>query len=556
MLFNSQAFGIFFVLVFCAYWAMRSRPRVQNVLLLLASYVFYGWWDVRFLFLIILATTIDYNIAPFIHSGYVSWRQRLKSSLILIGAGTVFAGLNWEAVETGWVGLQPVLSVDWGAYLQLTDIGRYVVPGVLLAVAVANVAYYPLTRLPTVFRRRAALTASIVANLSILGFFKYFNFFAGSLAAAVETTFGYQLDAVTLNIVLPVGISFYHFQSMSYTIDTYRGDVTPTRSFVTFGTFIAFFPQLVAGPIERASRMIPQYEGRRHLTAEYWREGVWLLIWGLFKKVVVADNMASIANAAFGPYDGGAAGMSAQPDGLYYWVGLWAFTFQIYGDFSGYSDIARGVGRLLGFDLMRNFNLPYFALNPSDFWRRWHISLSTWLRDYLYIPLGGNRYGTVMTYRNLCLTMLLGGLWHGAAWTFVLWGAYHGFLLTIYRVVGFESSKKLATGQKVLAWFVMFQATCLGWLIFRARNLETVWIFLQGMFTEWSSSPDSIAALRTLLYFAWFLILMDVLQYLRRSAVDPLKGHWFYRLNVYTVTVLSLLVLSYEGSQEFIYFAF
>ena len=255
-------------------------------------------------------------------------------------------------------------------------------------------------------RRQFLVTASIVANLGILGLFKYAGFFAKSLVG-LGASLGVEIPAFALDVVLPVGISFYTFQTLSYTIDIYRGTLKPTRRFLDFALFVAFFPQLVAGPIERASRLLPQVLQPRHVTWEKFGSGSWLILWGLFKKVVIADNLAFLVNAVYAT--------DASPTGWQVVAGTVAFAWQIYCDFSGYSDIARGLARLMGFELMVNFNLPYAARSPADFWRRWHISLSTWLRDYLYIPLGGNQGGALRTYRNLGLTMLLGGLWHGAA---------------------------------------------------------------------------------------------------------------------------------------------
>ncbi|MFC1453529.1 MBOAT family O-acyltransferase, partial [Verrucomicrobiota bacterium] len=273
-------------------------------------------------------------------------------------------------------------------------------------------------------KRKLFLAFSVAGNLSLLGVFKYFDFFAYNLQRLL-TLCGLDIDMPYLRVVLPVGISFYTFQTMSYTIDIYRGRLEPTRRFPDFALFVAFFPQLVAGPIERASRLLPQILNARKLTAARFYEGGYLILWGLFKKVFVADNLATIVDPVFA--------LDGSPGGGQVLVALYAFAFQIYCDFSGYSDIARGVGKCLGFDIMLNFRLPYFARNPRDFWQRWHISLSSWLRDYLYIPLGGNRRGSARTYANLAIVMLLGGLWHGAAGTFILWGGYHGFLLIAHR---------------------------------------------------------------------------------------------------------------------------
>src|SRR3972149_1993846 len=268
-------------------------------------------------------------------------------------------------------------------------------------------------------RRKTLLACSILFNLGVLGFFKYFNFFSESFIGLLNL-FSMKADLITLNIVLPLGISFYTFQEMGYTIDVYRKHMKPTHNPFNFALFVAFFPHLVAGPIQRAESLLLQLERPRRITIEQVNTGLFLILWGLFKKVVIADNVREVANLIFNNY--------TNYSGLDIVIGGLAFAVQIYGDFSGYSDIARGIARLMGFELMVNFRLPYFALNPTDFWQRWHISLSTWLRDYLYIPLGGNRKSNLITCRNLFLTMLLGGLWHGASWNFVIWGAYHGLI--------------------------------------------------------------------------------------------------------------------------------
>ena len=274
--------------------------------------------------------------------------------------------------------------------------------------------------------RKRLVTLSVLVNLGVLGFFKYFGFFVESTAALLDTM-GLPANVKTLEILLPVGISFYTFQTLSYTIDVYRRAMPATRDLLGFALFVSFFPQLVAGPIERASRLLPQILAPRTVTATKVQAGLWLLVWGYFKKTVIADQAAMIANPLF---DGDWSTLT----GLEPLTAVLAFTIHIYCDFSGYSDIARGLAKLMGFDFLLNFRLPYLATGPSDFWLRWHVSLSTWLRDYLYIPLGGNRGGTLLTYRNMFLVMALGGLWHGAAWPYVLWGSYHGVLLVLERL--------------------------------------------------------------------------------------------------------------------------
>jgi D-alanyl-lipoteichoic acid acyltransferase DltB (MBOAT superfamily) len=323
--------------------------------------------------------------------------------------------------------------------------------------------------------RRLVLAISMAANLATLGFFKYFNFFVQGLQSLLAWL-GLNTELHTLQIVLPIGISFFTFQSMSYTIDVYRGELKATKSFLDFALFVSFFPHLVAGPIMRAVVLLPQVLRPRATTRQQLFDGLHLIIWGLWKKVFVADSLSPIVNATFA---------ASSPSGFDVITAIYAFAFQIYCDFSGYTDVARGVAKLMGFELGLNFNLPYFARNPQDFWSRWHISLSTWLRNYLYIPLGGNRNGTLATYRNLIITMVLGGLWHGAAWTFLLWGLYQGAMLAVHRFFSLDArpeEKPVSTGLSHWACvIVMFQFTCFGWLLFRAVSLHQILQMTQAL---------------------------------------------------------------------------
>ena len=337
MLFNSIDFAIFLPIVFILYWFVtKNNLKFQNLLIVLASYVFYGWWDWRFLALIAFSTLIDYTI-----------------------------GIKLLKQEN-----------------------------------------------PT--KRKLLLWTSILVNLGFLGFFKYYNFFLDNFITAFSF-FGQNIQAYSLNIILPVGISFYTFQTLSYSIDIYRRKLEPTKDFLAFSAFVCFFPQLVAGPIERATHLLPQFYNKRQFDYAKAVDGLRQIIWGLFKKIVIADNCAQFANEIFNN--------SVDHNGSTLVLGALFFTFQIYGDFSGYSDIAIGTSRLFGFDLMQNFNFPYFSRDIAEFWRRWHISLSTWFRDYLYIPLGGSRGGTWMKVRNTFIIFIVSGFWHGANWTFIIWGA-------------------------------------------------------------------------------------------------------------------------------------
>jgi D-alanyl-lipoteichoic acid acyltransferase DltB (MBOAT superfamily) len=484
LLFNTLVFWLFYAVVFALY---RFLPhRRQNGMLLLASYVFYGWWDWRFLGLIWLSTALD----------FVSAR--------MIDAASSAVG------------------------------------------------------------RRAWLMTSVVTNLGLLGLFKYFNFFASSLVRLMEVV-GVRADEVTLNIILPVGISFYTFQTMSYTIEVYRGNLKACRNFTDLALYVAFFPQLVAGPIERAGRLLPQIERPRRTSPEDLRIGAWLCLWGLFKKMVIADNLGLLANKVF-------AGDTA-PAGGELLVGIVAFAFQIYCDFSGYSDIARGLARTMGFRLMRNFNIPYLAANPSEFWNRWHISLSSWLRDYLYIPLGGNRRGRARTWINLLITMLLGGLWHGASWLFVLWGVYHGILLVAYRLAGSIRHRWRArrgaasTPCRLPAALVrlggvllMFVLVCGSWVLFRAPSLAFVIRSIQSVSAlgfQLHRTLDLLATQQTVLILLFPLTTaLELWQYRTDDELVIFRLPAAVRGAVYALIYFSIIILGTPDAQPFIYFQF
>lgn len=542
MLFNTPVFAVFFVVVLALYWPLRRFVRAQNLLIVVASYIFYGWWDVRFLYLAILSSILDFYCALMIDEGRISGKSRASGSVLLLLASFFLVTVRWNG---------PSVSTD--------RLGWEVFAGTLATLGLANALYPILSRLPEETRRKVFISVSVVGQLTILGFFKYFNFFAGSFSALAKSAFGVAPGMLTLKIVLPVGISFYTFQTMSYTIDVYRREIPACRSLLDFSAFVAFFPQLVAGPIERAKHMLPQFRAPRHLTRADVNEGAWLIAWGLYKKMVVADNMYVVVQSVFGPFDGNPSTASVPHDGLRVLMGIYAFAFQIYGDFSGYTDIARGTARLLGFKIMLNFDLPYFATSPSSLWRRWHISLSTWLRDYLYISLGGNRGGASAVYRNLMLTMLLGGLWHGASWTFVLWGFYHGLLLVAYRVAGVRTEQGgYPRWVLFLMGLLMFHLTCLGWLFFRAQNLTTVRVFLQAIVFHLHGSPEAYALFRDIVFYGWFLVVFDILQGLTETGyLRPMpRWNWALRLNVWMLVLVSLAALTPQTPTTFIYFAF
>ena len=407
-------------------------------------------------------------------------------------------------------------------------------------------------------RRRLVLGISLAFNLGVLGFFKYAEFFAES-AAEWLTRLGWTVPAPTLDIVLPVGISFYTFQTLAYTVNVYRGRLEPCRNLLDFALYVMFFPQLVAGPIERPERLLPQMMA---ISREPWRpnwSGIALIALGLFKKLALADGVHAYVRPLSAPD-------AAYPAAL--WFATYAFAFQIYWDFSAYSDIAIGVARLLGVELMTNFRAPYAASGPSDFWRRWHISLSEWLRDYLYVPLGGNRGGTWRTYRNLFLTMLIGGLWHGAAWHFVLWGAYHGFLLIAARALGDRIPFSLPSWARPLRVLAFFHLTCLGWALFRAPSLSAcalAWrklLLIDGLeLGAWLTHLAEVRELRPIA--AWFVTFVAawLLQLAKpESSKELAERLWRWPTLPRAIAVASLayvaMLLAPLDPPDFIYFRF
>jgi alginate O-acetyltransferase complex protein AlgI len=469
MLFDSPIFFVFLIFVVLIYWRLEFRQ--QNVFLLVASYFFYGWWDWRFLLLMIASTTLDYLIA------------------------------------------------------------------------------HAIARAPDPARRKQLLILSLVVNFGILGIFKYFNFFVGSFALAAHTLTGIKLPISFLKIILPPGISFYTFQEVAYIVDVYHRKIEPADSFVQYSLFISLFPHLIAGPIQRPDHLLPQVQNQRFWQPERALDGMVLIAEGLFRKCVIADNCALIANAAFG-------GRLGPPNIPVVLLGTYAFAWQIYGDFSGYSDIARGAAQILGFHFMVNFRQPYFSLTLQEFWRRWHISLSTWLRDYLYISLGGNRKGESRTMSNLLTTMLLGGLWHGANWTFVIWGGIHGVGLALERVFGV--AKQRSSSAFLLRWvhrIIIFHVVCLSWIFFRGESLSFAWTFIQGL-TNWSWQPSYSVATKFLIAFSVPLFVLDL--YLEATGDEYLfqsRPH-FQRVAVALTCVLAIVLFGANQANAFIYFQF
>ena len=400
-------------------------------------------------------------------------------------------------------------------------------------------------------RRRWLLAFSLAVNLGMLGIFKYFGFFADSLQGMLRGV-GMEADWRLLNIVLPVGISFYTFQTLSYTIDIFRRKLQPTENFADFALFVAFFPQLVAGPIERASRFLPQIAKPRQIDFDQSVRGCYLIVFGLFKKIAIADGLAGSVDAVFNST--GAVGT------LDIVLATVFFAFQIYCDFSGYSDIARGVAKLLGFELMVNFRFPYFAGNPQEFWRRWHISLSSWLRDYLYVPLGGNRGGTYAMHRNLMLTMTLGGLWHGASWNFVLWGIFQGGILCVHRLIAgkkADSAANEALWLRVVKMALFFPVVCYGWLLFRATSLDQVAEFTRALTIQpvWGLSVIPTPPLAAL---AGMILLgaIDFFSYRGDRAEFYLRWPLWLQAGLYASLVFVLLMGLANERSAFIYFQF
>ncbi len=473
MLFNSLEFLIYLPVVLGLYYASGGRTR--TVLLLLASYWFYGSWDARFLVLLALSTVLDFACA--------------------------------------------------GA-----------IPGASES------------------RKRLLVTISIVVNLGVLGIFKYFNFFVDSARAGLAELGLSALDSISLEVILPLGISFYTFQTMAYTIDVYRGSIQPCRNFVVYAVFVSYFPQLVAGPIERASRLLPQLQQLDRPNLEMVRNGLSLMLLGFFKKVVIGDALAS-------PYVDSAFADPASREGAVLLLGACLFSIQIYADFSGYSDIARGVSRLLGIELMSNFEQPYLSRNISEFWSRWHISLSTWLRDYLYIPLGGSRAGRTRSYLRLMITMLLGGLWHGASWNFVIWGGLHGALLAAQRAWGRSNSQ--ARGGPGLrspwAWggILATNLAVIGALvIFRAPDLTSAGDYLAGTLALFTSLEGWILAASIFALYFLLVALMDLAPYVaKRHEVIELLPFWGRSL-AYALLGFCIWTAWPTAESPFIYFQF
>jgi len=487
MLFNSFEFVIFLPIVFIIYWFVaQNNLKLQNFFLVLASYIFYGWWDWRFLSLIIFSSSVDY-----------------------------------------FIGLSLVRTEDQS-------------------------------------KRKLLLLLSIFINLGFLGFFKYYNFFVESFIDAF-TLLGEPIKASRLNIILPVGISFYTFQTLSYSIDVYKRNLKPTKDAISFFAFVSFFPQLVAGPIERATNLLPQFYKKRTFKYENAIDGMKQILWGLFKKVVIADNCAQFANEIFDNY--------ADLNGSTLILGAIFFTFQIYGDFSGYSDIAIGTSRLFGFNLMQNFAFPYFSRDMAEFWRRWHISLSTWFKDYVYIPLGGSRGGLWMKIRNTFIIFLVSGFWHGANWTYIIWGALNAcYFLPILLSKKNRANMNTVAHNSVFPSLkelsqigLTFTLTVFAWIFFRAKNVGEAFSYIKGIFStsnffniipiSWGGRLQSDFAFTLL-----SILLLIVIEWFGRDTQYGIS--YFSKIKSKTLRwgaylLLIFYIVTFAGSsQDFIYFQF
>lgn len=482
MPFNSIDFAVFLPVVFIFYWFITNKNlKIQNLFIVIASYIFYGWWNWKFLPLLILSSLVDYSVAR------------------------------------------------------------------------------GLTKVNDLIKRRVLLCVSITFNLGLLGFFKYFNFFIANFVSAFSF-FGYPIQANTLNIILPVGISFYTFQTLSYVIDVYKRKLEPTKDLVTFLAFVSFFPQLVAGPIERATHLLPQFLNTRKFSYTQAVDGLRQILWGLFKKIVIADNCAVYANMIFNN--------SSNYSGSTLVIGALFFTFQIYGDFSGYSDIAIGTARLFGFNLIQNFNFPYFSRDIAEFWRRWHISLSTWFRDYIYIPLGGSRGGTIKTVCNTFIIFVVCGFWHGANWTFIVWGALNAiyFLPLLLRKRNRQNFGIVAEGKLVpslkeaVEMVVTFSLTVFAWIFFRASNISHAFSYILEIFSKSLFTIPDFPARRQAFFTFITIIIFLLIEWIGRDnqyAIEKIGIRWNRTLKwafYYSIIISIILLQGYE--QPFIYFQF
>ena len=482
MLFNSIDFAIFLPIVFILYWFLTNKNlKLQNLLIVVASYLFYGWWDYRFLLLILFSTIVDYSVG---------------------------IGLLKQEDKT---------------------------------------------------KRKILLGTSILVNLGFLGFFKYYNFFLDNFITAFSF-FGTEIKANSLNIILPVGISFYTFQTLSYSIDVYKRKLEPTKDFIAFSAFVSFFPQLVAGPIERARNLLPQFYKKRTFDYSKAVDGMRQILWGLFKKIVIADNCAVFADQIFNN--------SHDYSGSTLVLGAIFFAFQIYGDFSGYSDIAIGTARLFGFNLMQNFAFPYFSRDIAEFWRRWHISLSTWLRDYLYIPLGGSRGTNYFKIRNVFIIFLVSGFWHGANWTFIIWGGLNALYFLPIMLLNknkintdvVAQGKHLPSVREVLSITLTFSLTTIAWIFFRAEDIHHAISYLSDIIhPSILTLPELITPKLEMIYTILCVFILVLFEWMNRDKIHALDIANYNKSNrwvLYLIIIIMIITFGSFNQNSFIYFQF
>ena len=482
MLFNSIDFAIFLPIVLILYWFVANKNlKLQNLLIVAASYLFYGWWDYRFLSLILFSTIVDYSV----------------------GIG--------------------------------------------------------LLKQENITKRKILLWTSILVNLGFLGFFKYYNFFLDNFITAFSF-FGTEIKANSLNIILPVGISFYTFQTLSYSIDVYKRKLEPTKDFIAFSAFVSFFPQLVAGPIERARNLLPQFYKKRTFDYSKAVDGMRQILWGLFKKIVIADNCAVFADQIFNNYH--------DYSGSTLVLGAIFFAFQIYGDFSGYSDIAIGTARLFGFNLMQNFAFPYFSRDIAEFWRRWHISLSTWFRDYLYIPLGGSRGTNYFKIRNVFIIFLVSGFWHGANWTFIIWGALNALYFLPIMLLNknkintdvVAQGKYLPSVREVLSMTLTFSLTTIAWIFFRAEDIHHAISYLSNIIhPSILTLPELITPKLEMIYTLLCIFILVLFEWINRDkthALDIANYNKSNRWMLYLIIIIMIITFGAFNQNSFIYFQF
>jgi len=544
MPFNSVTFITFFILVFTLY---KQLPhRAQNIFLLIASYVFYAWWSLPFLFLIIISTILDYVCGLMIGEGCIPKIKRHVIASWLVLSAFFLIVIQWNNINAAQSSQKPLFSrlfSDKSAWCILL--------ATVLIILAFNLLYDIFVRLTIPNRQRLFLILSIAGNLSILCAFKYLNFFIDNLQPILHAL-GFDSNRLHLQIVLPVGLSFYIFMTMSYTIDIYRRRLIPTKHIHEYALFVAFFPKLLAGPIERAVAFLPQITKKRDLTTDKVMYGLQQTLYGFFKKVVIADGVAATVSSVFGH--------TYQLSWTDATLGSFLFTIQIYCDFSGYSDIAIGTARILGFDLMTNFNFPYFSRNPSEFWGRWHISLSSWFRDYVFFPLGGP-YGSPSRWmRNVLVTFLLVGFWHGAAWNYILWGLYHGILLCLHRIkVSLRSSKRrpqhlLSKSLTTLAFFVLINFS---WILFRSSSPSQIADIVRPLFHDIGNLKLNVAlpTKAALLGFPIFLFMEFLGNSARGKRIDQIIPLPIWTALDAAMLFIILLALANVPS-GFIYFQF